>query len=306
MSVRCFHWFAGLVFVIGPLPAYAGDKTGKSLYPRPLPEIRKTLGAILKFADPKADDKTQALRRLKAYRFLAGVPYEDLILDEEYNQACLAGAKLCEKLGKSEHKPMNPGMPEAEFKLAYKGTSSSNLGRGHKSLVQAVDSWMDDSDDRNIDRLGYRRWCLNPSMAKTGFGRSGVFSAMYTFDRGRKTLVDYDFICWPARGYMPISFFGPKHAWNVSLNPAKYKAPGMDFTPKIYQADAKGAKKGKPLKLNYQRVDTVGFGIPNCIIFRPENLALVSGARYVVELDGIEAQAADGPAMLRYVVEFVN
>src|SRR5262245_5280496 len=211
-------WLIGFVLVGGADWAHAGGNSkGAIATQRSAEEIKKKLTAILAPGDKKADEKTLALRRLKAYRYLAQVPYDDLTLDAEYSAMCLAGVKLCETLGKLEHTPENPGLPEKDFKLAYNGTSRSNLAWGRMTLAESVDGWMFDSDSSNIDRLGHRRWCLNPGMKKTGFGRVGVFAAMYAFDRSRANVPNYDYICFPARGYMPIDFFGPREAWSVSL-----------------------------------------------------------------------------------------
>src|SRR5689334_9610383 len=199
---------AGLIL----LPAIASAET------RTADEIKKKLAEITAppAKDPggTASERDTALRRLKAYRYLAGVPYDDLTLDDDANAACEAGAGLCAKLGRLEHQPKNPGLPEAEFDLAYKGTSRSNLGQGYRKLSQALDGWMDDSDGGNIDRLGHRRWCLNPTMKKTGFGRVGEFTAMYVFDMSRKDVPDFDFISWPARGPMPVQYFKSGFVWS--------------------------------------------------------------------------------------------
>ena len=251
-------------------------------------------------------EREEALRRLKAYRYLAGVPYDDLRLDDEDNTACVAGARLCAKLGRLEHKPANPGLPEDEFQLAYKGTSRSNLGMGVRSLAKAVDMWMDDSDRANIDRVGHRRWCLNPTMTKTGFGRFNEFTAMYVFDRSRKDGPDFEFVCWPPRGLAPVEYFKRTSAWSVTLNPRKYNPPGEDVTAKIYAADKKGNKTGDPLKLNHRGVDTSGIGIPNCIIFRPERIAVESGRRYVVEIEGLTQGKEKKAAMIQFGVEFIS
>jgi hypothetical protein len=300
MAARSPCLWMGL-FLLGTGSARAGDK----LHPRSLDDLKKTLTAIIA-AGNKTAEETQALQRLKAYRYLAEIPHEDLTLEEDYNKMCLEGAKLCQKLGTLEHRPTNPGLPEAEFQVAFKGTSRSNLGLGMKTLSQAVGAWMYDSDPGNIERLGHRRWCLNPAMQKTGFGRAGLFTAMYVYDQNRKKIPAFDMICYPARGYMPVEFFGPKHAWSVSLNPKKYKPPAKDFTPKVYRADAAGGKQGEPLKLGYQNVDTLPFGAPLCIIFRPEGLKLAPGGRFVVELDGIVPQKNGLPVTLSYLVEFVK
>ena len=298
-------WLVTLACLCGAASAHAADKPAGLTHPRSLAQIKKTLATILSPENTQGDEKSQALQRLKAYRFLAEVPYQDLTLDEDYNKMCLAGARLCEKLGKLEHKPNNPGMPEDEFKLAYAGTSRSNLGMGLPTLVSAVDAWMFDSDSANVALLGHRRWCLNPAMRKTGFAHVGAVTAMYSFDQSRGRVPDFDFICYPARGFMPIEFFESKCAWSVVLNPLKYKTPGKDFNQKIYQADALGKKQGTPLTLDFKKVDTTPFAIPNCIIFRPEELQVAPGRAYVVELEGIRRQSG-GTITLQYVVEFAH
>ena len=284
---------------LAPLPSSAGEKA-----PRTLEEIKKTLSGIL--TPKKADEKEQALQKLKAYRYLAEVPYEDLGLDPEMNEACQAGAALCKKLGRLDHNPKNPGMPEDEFKLAHKGVSRSNLGGGFQNLADSIDAWMFDSDPGNIVMVGHRRWCINPHMGKTGFGRDGIFTAMYTFDQSRQKVPPYDFVCYPARGFMPVEFFGPQHAWSVSLNPNKFKVPPKEYAPKLYKADAEGEKMGEPLKLNFKNVDTFPFGVPICVIFRPEKVSLTPGARYRVELEGLQPKTGGEPVTLSYVVEFVK
>lgn len=130
-------------------------------------EVKKKLVEILASPREGAGEREAALRRLKAYRYLAGVPY-DITLDDEFNAACETGAKLCAKLGRLDHTPANPGLPEDDFTLGYKGTSQSNLGQGYRGLEDALDGWIEDSDKNNISHVGHRRWCFNPAMQKTG------------------------------------------------------------------------------------------------------------------------------------------
>jgi hypothetical protein len=267
-------------------------------------EIKKKLAEIMTPKDG-AGEREAALRRLKAYRFLAGLPY-DITLDDEYNAACEAGAKLCAKLGKLDHTPDNPGLPEDDYKLAFKGTSKSNLGQGHRSLEHAVDDWMDDSDDSNIVHVGHRRWCLNPAMQKTGFGRSAAFSAMYSHDASRKKVPDYDFVSWPPAGLAPVEFFKKRSAWSVTLNPSKYNPAGEEVMAKVYVAGEKGTKVGDPLKLDFHGTNTQRFAVPNCVIFRPEKVEVAPGRRYVVEIEGLTRGAKKTPAMVRFTVEFIS
>lgn len=297
--ICCLSFFAGPTVLLG-------DEGKDKFHPRGLDEIRKTLTALLSSQDKKTDELATALGRLKAYRYLADVPYEDMELDSELNKYCLAASKLCHKLGRLDHNPeKNPGLDDEEFKIGRTGASRSNLAYGFPNLAQAIDEWMDDSDEGNLEHLGHRRWCLFPHMKKVGLGRHEAFTAMYVFDRGRAKVPDYDFVCFPASGYMPVEFFKAKQAWSVSLNPNKFKAPPKDLKPKIYRVDAELKKEGKSLTLDYAAVDPFPFGLPNCLIFRPEKLQPTPGTRYLVEIEGIQRKGK-ATETLWYLVDFVK
>jgi len=269
-------------------------------------DVKKKLAEIATVSKPaERTARHAALRRLKAFRYLAGIPYDDIVLDDEMNRGAKAAAEICSKLGRLDHSPRNPGLPEDQYELARKGAGSSNLGfygrANPDNLARSVDMYMDDSDSTNIDRVGHRRWCLNPAMKKVGFGisDSNKFTAMWAHDSSRDPRPDFDYISWPPRGPMPVTFFSPRHAWNVSLNPAKYKPPKKDVKITVQEV------RGKALKLNYTNVNNDGFAIPACIIFRPDLDNLVPGKRYQVQIDDLEQ--ADGTATsIRYVVEFVS
>jgi len=273
---------------------------GVPKYDRPLDEIRTTLRVL---AAPTKDEHEAALGVLKAYRYLCRLPYDDLALDKDYTSYAQAAVKLCKELGRLDHRPKNPGWPQEEFDVAFKGTSSSSLGQGFPTLRAAVHGWMHDSDKFNIDRLGHRRWCIRPAIKKLGFGRAGDFTAMYCFDMSRTKIPAYDYVAYPPSGYMPTSFFAPRRAWNVSFNPARFEVPKEGVEASLYPLDALGRKK-EPLKLDYFNVDFIPFGIPNCVVFRPEKLDMTPGRRYLVEISGIRNKS--GKTTIRYVVEMAS
>jgi hypothetical protein len=163
---------------------------------------------------------------------------------------------------------------------------------------------MADADPGNITVLGHRRWCLNPAMKKTGFGRSDRFTAMFAFDRSREKVPDFTFVAFPPRGYLPLDYFRPNWPWCVSIHPRKYK-PDPSLKPTITELDKDLNKVGEPLKLNYAAADLNGFGIPFCLIFRPEPTAVKAGNRYLVEVNGLQPLVRGVPKDIRYVVEFV-
>jgi uncharacterized protein YkwD len=289
---------------------------GKLVHPKSLEEIRKKLKEILLPPKEKAKDRLTAesqaaLRRVQAFRYLVDLPYDNLVLDDESTAAAQAAARICNQLRQLNHTPPNPGWPEDEYKLAYKGASHSNLAySSNPSLAQAVIEWIWDSDGNSLEQLGHRRWIFNPALRKVGFGkagsaRMGYFTAMFAWDRSQPKVPDYRFVSYPARGLMPLEFFRSTAAWSVSLNPRVFRKPDDSVQPKIYAVDGELNQKGEPLKLNFAKVNTMGFGIPYCLIFRPGKAAVGPGKRYVVEINDLKR--TDGTAaVVRFVVEFVR
>jgi hypothetical protein len=288
-------------------------KDGEPVYAKSVERIRKQLADILSSPDGNVDsDRAEheaALRRLKAFRYLADVPWQDLTLDDEMTRYAVAAAQICEKIRDLDHTPPNPGLPAEEYKRAYQGALHSNLYASSRKDVVCADSlvsFMDDSDPTNIDRVGHRRWCLNPRMKKVGFGRAGGYVAMMSHDNSRPMPADLDFVCYPARGYTPVEYFRGKCAWSVSLNPQWYRKPDESVKPAIYEVDSLLDKVGEPLKLNFSTVSTERFGLPICIIFRPDNFRPLPGKRYLVEVPGLVRMTDQQAVTLRYVVEFVR
>jgi Cysteine-rich secretory protein family len=289
----------------GRIATSAFYRDGECLIPRGPEEIKKTLDAILRAPAAKgADSERQAgLRQLKAYRYLCGVPYENLELDDDLNKSAQAAARLCDKIGRLDHQPANPGLPKEEYDLAFKGASNSNLAFGARSLAEAVDIWIDDSDPKNIERLGHRRGCLNPALQQTGLGKSGKYAALWVHGASPDNLPDYDFISFPPRGLMPVRYFKPKYAWNISLNPKKYGAPDDAIKVKVYYLDKTYNKTGKPLDLAYMKVDrNLRGSTPHSIIFLPKDLSL---SRVWVEVEGL-MDSEGKPATVHFLTEFVT
>ena len=166
-----------------------------------------------------------ALAQLKIYRYLAGLPYKDIELNGEFSNGAQHAVVLMSILGRISHNPSKPAdVPDDFFKIAFKGAASSNLaGGGESNLTTAINNWMSDSDKTNIDRLGHRRWLLNPSMKDVGFGFYNGFAAGWVVGGSRDSSPDYDFIAFPVPGFHPWTYFGTKWAWSVSINPKKYQ-----------------------------------------------------------------------------------
>jgi hypothetical protein len=259
--------------------------------------------------DPAAHrDREMALRHLMAYRYLCDVPHEDLALDLQYITHTEGACDILNRVGEMTHSPKNPDLPEDEYKFAYTGCAKSNLFSS-SSMVGSVRAYMDDSDPKNIDRVGHRRWCLNPRMLRTGFAGRGGYSAMWSFDNSRKEVPDYEYVAFPPRGLLPTTFFRSHYAWSVSLNPKKYATPSAEtvkvtVTPaRLNPARASLELAPTPLSVEYFNVDLGGFGIPNCIIFRPTGVQVQPGAAYTVSMTGLKDTSGED-VTLEYVVAF--
>ncbi len=289
------------------------DVDGVVPYPRDRDAIRADVEAIFNSKDPLeevADDpeakgRGECLRHLKIFRSLCGLPWQDLVLDAQMNRLADAGAALCERIGHLDHTPPNPGMPKEQYEFAYQGTSRSNLYMGLEDIVPQVRGYMDDSDDSNIGAVGHRRWCLNPTMVKTGFGRSGRFAAMYAHDASRRPAPDVDVVAFPPMGWTPDYWFEAHYAWSVSLSPRKWAAPDAGrLRISVTPIGEDHVRRERPLAIEKLSVNTQGAGIPYCVIFRPVGIEVEPGKRYWVEIAGLERGGK--PATLRYVVAFFD
>lgn len=256
-------------------------------------------------------DRETALRALMAYRCITGVPY-DLAMDRDETAHAQAGAELLSRVDKLSHTPDNPGLPDGDYKFAYRGTTSSNIHSrkpNGESLLGALKDWVGDSDDANIGALGHRRWCLNPSMQSTGFGIYGNYAAMWSLDMTRTDVPDFDFITFPPRGMAPVESFHNKDAWTVSLNPAKYRKPAkVDLKVLVWPARLmarQGAlEKGSPqMSIEKFNLSFDNAGIPICIIFRPVGVSVVPDNAYWVEIDGVKTKSGEA-AEIEFLVDF--
>lgn len=251
------------------------------------------------------NDNIAGLTKLREYRYLCGLPYEDLQINKSYIAHNLDAVLILKKLNGLTHQPINPGLPENTYQSGYKGTMCSNLTWSNYGMCASlsVDIYMDDSEQVNLEFLGHRRWCLNPQMQATGFALDGCFSAMWTQNIDREKITSFDYICFPAKGFMPNSHFKNINAWSVTLNPNLYRLPEKESVT-INISSVKNSIKNE-LKISYQNIDKNFIGINNCIIFKPENISTAQKSRYFVSIKGLkDIQGKD--TKIEYFMEFFN
>lgn len=261
-----------------------------------------------------------ALGRLNLIRRLAGL--NSVTLDSDMTTRAQYGAVLLAATRALSHHPDKPGdMDETFYRTALNATSSSNIYMGtNATLPQAVDAFMDDSDSGNLLSLGHRRWLLNPTMGKTGFGFSPSdhafggytynFATLWAFDRSGSA-GDYDFISWPASGNFPATLFDKDQAWGITLNPAEYAAPVLSELTVTLTRDGsdtawtlRGTESYTAADTGaYLGVNTENYGVANCIIFRPQLDVSTYSGRYTVTIDGLRTTSGQS-ASLAYQVDF--
>lgn len=246
-------------------------------------------------------DRINGLNALNFCRYIAGLPY-DVELKSEYNEYTQAASLVNAANNVLTHSPSKPaGMSDALYKMGADGAGSSNLSMGRTNIASCIiKGYMDDSDTSNIDRLGHRRWILNPDMKYTGFGLAGVYSATYAFDRSRSGSFTGDYVAWPPAN-MPYELYNSNpsrsaYAFSVTLGSA-YDTPSISNVT----VDIRSAKLNKSWHLdknckdysNYLNVENSYYGNPKCIIFNVDKFPV--GDKITVTINGITKGGASAP-----------
>ncbi len=232
----------------------AGEPTKGRLYPRTKDEIRSGLRAIYQREKPKSlanKEVHEAICRLNAYRFLSGL-YDEVGTEPRMVEGADDASKACAKAGTISHS------------LGH-STDKCNLAMGHHDMASTVDGYMDDGGDNNRERRGHRRWCLNPPMGNAGFGRDGIFSAMWCMDgSGKKTREGWGY---PGRGLYPLEYV-KGNAWSyysTSSLPQDTKVQIWKLLSRPTQTIPFGEEpKGREIAVDYS------FVYDNTINFEPD------------------------------------
>lgn len=229
------------------------------------------------------------------YRIAAGV--EEISLKDDLNESASWGA-LTMAMGRDfSHEPEKPeAMSQKDYEKGSYATACSNISYYSTNaenvsirgiLENIVEGQMNDSDSKNIARVGHRRWLLYPPTLTMGLGVTDTetdyhdyYSVIRVSGNGVdvRSAADYDFISWPASGYNLSDTFSPQDPWSVSLNSDKFRIPDADKVQVFLIREEDGrswrfncrtdiSEPGS--KDNYFAVETGNYGLDNAIIFRP-------------------------------------
>lgn len=246
-----------------------------------------------------------ALNMINNIRYIAGLS-SNVSLRESYNQLAQAASIVCYANDYMSHTPSRPpGMNKSLANKGIRGAGESNLAWAswqHCNLEWTIlNTWMADSSARNISTVGHRRWILNPTMGKAGFGAvsgyNGTYSAMYIFDDSRNARMNYQ-VAWPAQN-MPLSYFTSDSPWSISL--------GKVLDPDNISVTLTRVNDGRVWKFSSYGsngefyVNNNGYGQKGCVIFRPSGLTSYNhGDLFNVSIKGA------GKKKIEYSVNFFD
>ena len=258
------------------------------------------------------------------YRRVAGLG--DITLSDDVNESAAYGAlALAMNNSGLTHYPSQPkDMSSIDYNKAYAATTSSNLssasGYLEKRIISlAVSGQIGDSDSSNIGTLGHRRWLLNPGVKTLGIGSANNNYNYYTdirvFGDGiqSESVNDYDFIAWPSSGANLTDTFPKDTPWSVTLNPKVY------YTPTDVSVEVKSLRYGTTWYFdndtgygtssvdNYFNIEKSGYGVANCIIFRPayQYIDMFKGD-YIVTVSNVRRKDTGEYTNIQYKVTFDN
>ncbi|MBR5916762.1 MAG: DUF4214 domain-containing protein [Lachnospiraceae bacterium] len=251
----------------------------------------------------KVSDSTlnDSLALLNTFRYIAGLP-ANVTLNSEYNELAQAASVVNAANNLMTHYPEKPaGMDDALYQKGYEGASHSNIAYGWTSwdagnyfnIGKFMNTgWMGDSDSHNLDRVGHRRWILNPPMGQTGFGLAkngySLHSSMYAFDSSNTAAESIKVVAWPGQN-TPVGYFDASDAWSVSMgdkvNSATVKLT-CENTGKTWTFIGT-PDCNKSTDEGYININNDYYGLPGCIIFRPQNGTTTDkGYSYKVSITG--------------------
>ena len=225
-----------------------------------------------------------ALNTINQIRYIAGLS-SDVVLNDDYVKQTQGASVVNSVNDVLTHYPAKPvGMSDEVYKIGAEGASHSNIAMGYNNIdTSLVYGYMEDGDSSNIDRLGHRRWILNPSMRATGFGYYNNYTATYALDNSLGYSPEYGVI-WPAQN-MPTEYFNKDFPWSISMGYAVTDSVEVEL---IRLTDKKTWKFSKSSSNGYFNVNNGGYGKQGCIIFRPDGIEkYVAGEKFRVNITGL-------------------
>lgn len=223
-----------------------------------------------------------ALNALNCARYIAGLG--EVGLSDTYNAQAQQGAYILRLNNSISHYPAKPsGVSDGIYSTGSAACAKSNVASNYRNIADSVFGYLEDSDSYNITMLGHRRWCLNPSMGKTGFGEADGYQTMWALDTSNSS-ANQTGVVWPAQN-MPVEYFGDDYAWSWSLGQTITNTSAVKVTLTRI-SDNRSWTFGENSSDGYFTVNNEYYGEPGCVIFRPDNISYKAGDSFTVSITG--------------------
>lgn len=237
----------------------------------------------------------------------------NVALDALYTLRAQHAATLLAANDELNHDAPRPDdMSDGFYQTAHTGAMSSNIATinwmADDILNVAVEYFVRDDGEINLETLGHRRWLLNPYLGATGFGlansETGMsYAAMYAHDTSADPGA-WESVRWPSEGAFPADLTSADIPWSVTLNPEVYSDDFSETTVQVYEKTAGRAG------LAYFGVSTDNYGAGPCVIFMPELEGMgISDYQqnqvWYVRIDGLKTTDGESTSM-EYTVEMIS
>ena len=222
--------------------------------------------------DLSANARTNALRLVNLYRFLADLPAvtNDPTLDAG-DQACALMMRANNMLS---HTP--PTTWTCYTQAGADAAGSSNISGGQ--AVSSVDAYM--IDDGNETTLGHRRWVLSNSLGPIGIGGTDKASCMHTLDGTGKA--GKAWMAWPAPGTIPLQAMIPARGASVDTTGWSIQSEKIDLTNAVVTVTVGGVAQPVTVTQLLQN-----YGAKYALDFIPQGWKTEAGKTYSVAVTGV-------------------
>lgn len=222
--------------------------------------------------DLSADARTNALRVVNLYRFLASLPAvtDDPTLDAG-DQACALMMRANNMLS---HTPPNTWLCWTQAGSDAAGASNISGGQA----VSSVDAYM--LDDGNPTTLGHRRWMLSNSLGPIGIGGTDKASCMHTL--GGTGKAGKAWMAWPSPGVIPLQALTGTRGVSVDTTGWSIQSENIDLSAAVVTVTLNGVSQ--PVMVTQLLPN---YGTKYAIDFIPQGWKTQAGMTYSVSVSGV-------------------
>ncbi|AKT37689.1 uncharacterized protein CMC5_018310 [Chondromyces crocatus] len=223
--------------------------------------------------DISAEGRTNALKLINLYRFVANLP--PVAHDATRNQQAQACALMMHANNSLSHSP--PTNWTCYSQAGAQGAANSNIAstRG----VSAVDLYM--ADPGNETTLGHRRWILSGALGPVGLGSTSNASCMWVL--GGSGGQSPPFTAWPAPGKFPS---GALRASYAPLDSTGWSIQSSSINLAGAQVSVTDGGMNRPMAVTQLAAN---FGSSSAIRMVPQGWTTQVGHTYEVRVTGINS-----------------